>query len=317
MLQARPRWTIQKPFARCSMPPWASSTALTRASSSGAETSPGKRFPPTGCRLVRLGLELQPEGRLALALVSSFPAARPFALYRFGAELRDRGRASRFYHPETAPARWAWRSGPLPRAFVSVIQRYVLDWEQDQKDAGLKTAPLQGAASVADLELWLAGRLDEDLLARWLSRFALFDWREPAADMRQLSRSPQSANAPSADLCLYGILHPLFDLRPVYRERGPAREDLMPPDGGARTPASARRLARLLRTGDVGGAVEVARSRYAMARAPLAASEVPWNVGDRERLLASLLFSVSYSDRARLIERWLRPQRRTMEGDNA
>lgn len=107
--------------------------------------------------LVQLGLDLQPEGRLALALVSSFPAARPFALYRFGTELRDRGRAARLYHPETAPARWVWRSDPLPRALASVIQRYVLDWEQDEKDGGLKPAPRQGSASAAESNTGLPG----------------------------------------------------------------------------------------------------------------------------------------------------------------
>jgi CRISPR-associated protein Csx17 len=267
--------------------------------------------------LARLGLNLPTEGRLALALVSSFPAARPFALYRFGAELRVGGPAFRLYHPETAPARWTWRAGPLPRALAGVIQRYVLDWEQGQKDGGSRPPPLRGAASAADLELWLARRIDEDLLGRWLSRFALFDWREFSPDMRQLSRSPQRANAPSAELCVYGILHPLFDLRPILRERDRTREDLMPPEGGARTPASARRIGGLLRSGDVGAAVEVARSRYRMAGALLATSEVPWQVGDPERLLASLLFPVSHLDRARLIDRWLRPRRHTMEGENA
>jgi CRISPR-associated protein Csx17 len=267
--------------------------------------------------LIQHGLDLETEGRLALALVSSFPAVRPFAVYRFGAELRQIKPTFLFHHPETAPARWVWRPGPLPRALASVIQRYVLDWDKDQKDGNVKPSPLRIAATPHDLELWLAGHLDESLLARWLSRFALFDWRGPMAELRHLSRPPQTASAPSADLCLYGIFHPLFDLRPVYRGSGKKREDSMPPDGGARTPASARRIASLLRAGDVAGAVEVARSRYAVARAPLAASEAPWEVADPERLLASLLFPVSDSDRTRLVGRWLRPQRRTMEGENA
>lgn len=277
-----------------------------------------RALPPTWvAELVQLGLDLEAEGRLALALVSSFPAARPFALYRFGAELRQLKPTFRFYHPETAPARWTWRPGPLPRVLASLVQRYVLDWEQDQKEHNIKPPPLQATATTQDLERWLAGFLDEGLLTRWLSRFALFDWRELAPDMRHLSRSAQTANAPSADLCLYGILHPLFDLRPVYRKSGQIRVNLMPPDGGARTPASARRVASLLRAGGVQAALEVARSRYAMARAPLAASEAPWDVADPERLLASLLFPVSHFDRTRLVERWLRPQRRTMEGENA
>jgi CRISPR-associated protein Csx17 len=263
--------------------------------------------------LIQHGLDL--EGRLALALVSSFPAVRPFAVYRFGAELRQVRPTFLFHHPETAPARWIWRPGPLTQALASVIQRCVLDWERDQKEGNFKPSPLRIAATLHDLDLWLAGCLDEGSLARWLSRFALFDWRELAPDVRHLSRSPQPASTPSADLCLYGIFHPLLDLRPV--RSGQKRDDLMPPDGGARTPASARRIASLLRAGDVAAALEVARSRYAMARAPLAASDVPWDVTDPERLLASLLFPVSHCDRTRLVERWLRPQRRTMEGENA
>ncbi len=263
------------------------------------------------------GDEFPTEGRLALALVSAFPAKTPFALYRFGVELRFGGSAIRFHHPETPPARWVWRPGPLPRGLAGVIHRRTLDWEQENReDDGKKPVFVQIAASTSDLELWLSGLLDEELLARWLSRFALFDWRYVPREIRLLSRSSQEAVPPSAALSLYGILHPLFDLRPLYRKGDRTRKNLMPPEGGARTPAAARRIAGLLRGGDIAGAFEIAQTRYAMARAPFGTTDVPWAAADPERLLASLLFPVSNPERTKLIERWLRPHRHTSEDDN-
>jgi CRISPR-associated protein Csx17 len=72
-------------------------------------------------------------------------------------------------------------------------------------------------------------------------------------------------------------------------------------------------MAALIRGGDVERAVEVARSRYAMAGAPLMRIDAPWAVDDAERLLAALLFPVSDFDRAALVQRWLRPQRQASE----
>ena len=65
--------------------------------------------------------------------------------------------------------------------------------------------------------------------------------------------------------------------------------------------------------GDIERAVEVASSRYAMARAPLMRMDARWVVEDTERLLAALLFPASGSDRAALVRRWLRPQRQPSE----
>jgi hypothetical protein len=50
-----------------------------------------------------------------------------------------------------------------------------------------------------------------------------------------------------------------------------------------------------------------------MARTPLAKFDVTWLVGDPDRLLASLLFTVSARERAALVQRWLRPQRKKGE----
>ena len=132
------------------------------------------------------------EARLALSLASAFPVEYPFALYRFGVEWRSRSgdrrsrRNSLYTHPKTAPARWVWRTGPLARNLGTVIQRRLLDWEGDEKP-GASPLRIPVAARLSDVEAWLDGHVDEVLLARWLSRMALFDWFFIPPSVRTLS----------------------------------------------------------------------------------------------------------------------------------
>ena len=251
------------------------------------------------------------EARLALALVSGFPRSRSFTLYRFGVEWKYH----RFEHPERAPARWTWGTGPLPRVLSALLQRRTLDWETarseqigDEEPARF-TMPARGL----DVSQWLDGVVDECLLARWISRLALFDWRYVPREVRSLAQPGRGALVASAALCLFGLLQPLFDLRPVERRGSRGQDDLLDPKSGARTPATARALAGALRTGHVDTAVRLASSRYAMAGTSLTRTKVSWHTDDPERLFASLLFPISDRERTHLVERWLRPQRK--QGD--
>lgn len=277
------------------------------------------------------------EARLALALVSSFRRSRPFTLYRFGVEWQY----NRFQHPKQPPYRWVWGPGQLSRILVRVLNRRTLDWEEDRKkNERVADWPVGDLfpASCSDVNRWLHGEIDERLLERWLSRFALFDWRTlrrttetglPATWLSRLASFDGRTGSPalqaklrvggqSADhvpvdgrLCLFGLLQPFFDLRPL---RLVGRDgELLDPETGARTPAAARRLIALIQAGQLDAAVDLAASRYAMARTPLAKFDVIWLVGDPERLLASLLFAVSARERAALVQRWLRPQRKKGE----
>jgi len=248
------------------------------------------------------------EARLALALVSSFPQERPFTLYRFGTEF-ERGR--RFVHPKTAPARWVWRMGPFARVLTEVLRRRTLDWEED-RDAQ-EPLRLQMPAASAQVDAWLAQRVDDELLARWLSRLALFDWRFVPQGVRSLATPDSGVRGTSGALCLFGLLQPLFDLRKVLLPRRNPDWNPVPRESGARTPAVARTIASLLRGRDVGATVRLAASRYAMAGAPLILTDASWQVADPERLLASLLFPVSDHERAALVGRWLRPRRQKGE----
>jgi CRISPR-associated protein Csx17 len=208
----------------------------------------------------------------------------------------------------------------LARNLSALLQRRLLDWENEH-ERGAPPAYARVTARLSDIEAWLDGNVDEMLLARWLSRLALFDWSFDRVDIRALlafdkTRPPPNSVGPA--LALYGLLHPLFDLRPVKEKGSRDGRDLLSPETGVRTPAAARRMAALIRCDDIDRAVEVARSRYAMANAPLMRTQASFAFeDDPERLLAALLFPVSNADRTALVRRWLRPQRQSYEVTHA
>jgi CRISPR-associated protein Csx17 len=246
------------------------------------------------------------EARLALAAVSSFPASRPFALYRFGVDWQY----GPYVHPKQAPLRWVWGPGELSRVLADVLTRRVLDWETATKDGSRQEPPARLLLPTAyqHVNAWLAGQVDELLLARWLSRFALFDWRSVPKPVATRVMSQESSNVPiSGALALFGLFQPLFDLQPL-RLPG-SKDNLLEPESGARTPAAARRATALVRTGQVDAAVAFAMSRYAIAKTWLVKTEATWFIEDPERLLASLLFTIPLRERGSLIQRWLRPHR--------
>lgn len=247
-----------------------------------------------------------PEARLALAAVSGFPASRPFALYRFGVEWKY----GRYLHPKQAPLRWVWGLGELSRVLADVLTRRVLDWTKETRDGSYQEPPtrLLLPATCQHVDAWLAGQMDEQLLERWLSRLALFDWRsDPKLVATRLLGRDGGIVPIDGRLAMFGLFHPLFDLQPV-RPPG-SMDDLLDPESGARTPAAARRVVILIRTGQADAAVTFAMSRYAMARTWLVKTEAPWFIEDPERLLASFLFTIPLPERGSLVQRWLRPHK--------
>jgi CRISPR-associated protein Csx17 len=256
-----------------------------------------------------------PEARLALAVVSGFAASRPFALYRFGVDWQH----GRYVHPKQAPLRWVWGTGELPRVLANVLSRRVLDWEKATKDGSSPEPPARVLlpAACQHLDAWLGGQVDELLLQRWLSRLALFDWCSVPKTVGRKIREPQEKSNVLMDgmLALFGLFQPLFDLQPLTPPG--STDNLLDPESGARTPAAARRVIGLIRTGQLDAAVAFAASRYAMARTFLVKTEAPWCIKNPERLLASLLFTISRRGRGSLIQRWLRPHRDTGKGDIA
>lgn len=244
------------------------------------------------------------EARLALAVVSGFPAEYPFTLYRFGVEWQS----GRYFHPRQAPLRWVWGSGKLAGVLADVLTRRLLDWEEEgEVQPGTRFGRSEIPADAALVHGWLEGQLDERALERWLSRLSLFDWRRIPDEVRGRLCFRGEGVAADGTLLLFGLFEPLVHCQPVFLPGSSV--DLFPADSGVRTPASARRLAALIRAGQTDAAVRFAMSRYAMGKTWLVKTKARWLTEDPERLLASLLMPLSTRERGLLIQRWLRPQR--------
>jgi CRISPR-associated protein Csx17 len=280
-------------------------TALDRVDRNRTFREAGVRWSPLPLDWLRVLVGETPstEARIAAAIVSSFPAARPFALYRFGVtENRD----GSYMVPKAPPFTWVWSNVGLTTNLVRVIDRLTLDLEAHARREGSELPVRREGwyASPSDIDAWLSGAVDESSLISWLSRLALLDWRKIGHRPKWLGA--QQGIPVSALLALHGLLLPLLDQRPVMS----GQRDLLAKETAARTPAAARRLVALLRVGHVTSAITHARSRYSMARAQLVTQHAEVRVHDPARLLASLLIPTSDYERADLlVHRWLRPTR--------
>lgn len=255
------------------------------------------------------------EARLALALVSGFPAALPFTAFRFGvswtpdAKIDRNARPRSFEHAKVAPARWVWRPGEVSRTLGAVLARRLLD---DPK-LDVPGKPWRGRAplpaSADHLRRWLAGDVDEPLLTAWLSRLALFDWTRVPDEVRALAAPAPASRSADGELALLGLAQPLVDRRRLVVE-ALSPEHLLDGERGARKPEAARSLVTLVQSGNLDSAVRLAAGRYAMAGVRLATFDASWRTHDPDRVVAALLFPLSGRERAALFERWLRPRRR-------
>jgi CRISPR-associated protein Csx17 len=259
------------------------------------------------------------EARLALSLVSAFPTPLPFAAFRFGVDWAREQTGTYMYdwatqprsfeHSKVAPARWVYGPGECARVLGAVLSRRILE-EAKRNRTGTKRpngrAPLP--ATISQIQLWLAGHLDETLFSAWLSRLAIFDWTRVPQEVRLLAPRENGALVADGALTLLAHFQPLIDQRPLFiPELSPI--DLLSEESGARATEATRSIVTLIRTGNLDFARRIAKSRYAMAGARLATFDVSFATIDPERLAAALMFTVSDRDRAVLFKRWLRPRR--------
>jgi CRISPR-associated protein Csx17 len=252
------------------------------------------------------------EARLALALVSGFSVTHPFATYRFGVEWKYGQTYAHYTHAERPPARWVWGPGELARVLGAVLSKRLLEQKSKSDNAPRDRARLP--ATMLQVSHWLAGEVDERLVSAWLSRLALFDWKRVPRQVLTLVHGEGHPPRVDGELLLLGLMQPLVDKRPlIVRSLSP--NDLLADKTGARTTEAARSLVTLVRSGNLDAAMRLVSSRYAMAGARLASSDVPLRAHDPDRLMAALLFTISYRDRAVLFERWLRPRRRQKGGE--
>lgn len=143
------------------------------------------------------------EARLALSLVSAFPATLPFASFRFGVEwAREQNgkyeydwatQPRRFEHSKVAPARWVWGPGELPRVLGAVLSRRLV--EEAKLDATHTRRPrgrAPFAATTSQLRHWTPV-ISTSHCSRLGSRDSPSSTGE---EFRQrFARSPQGTNA--------------------------------------------------------------------------------------------------------------------------
>ncbi len=288
-----------------------------------------KLLPPAwAASLLSGGHDNTTEARIALALATllaaPIPRSRratttrrstlPAALlsYRLGAEVHQRG----WQIPSNVPFRRVWAQRAIEENLIAVIQRR-LSAESDTKSHPPFETQAAFTLSAHDTAAFIHGETDDELLARWLDRFLLFDWSFVAALERnafvQFLRSVPNTAIPTAtpELCLHGLLRPLFDRGTfdVVRDRAvtkPAGHSAPPsPQSG-----SLRRVVALLERHETGAAQQTSVSIYQGLVVPIA------NFGNNtfecehpKRLLASLILPTSPAAIADLFARWKTPSK--------
>lgn len=198
--------------------------ALGKVDRNKAHRSAGVRFellPLAWLRwILENGVENTSEMRLAVALASlweepprkassSARAAAPqrFLAYRLGAS----GRGRYWAIPKDRPLRAIWSLRPLEDNLAALARRRLLE---SQPGA---IAPFRGAvsANLADVHVFLAGETDDEILARWLDRFCLFDWSSKSDDpeaLRAWCRRPwQRSPMNDPGTLLHVFFRPLLD----------------------------------------------------------------------------------------------------------
>jgi CRISPR-associated protein Csx17 len=258
------------------------------------------------------------EIRLALALASLRPqppnhASNAVALkapqrllaYRLGAT----GRSRWWSLPKDVPLRRIWSPATLENNLTLLAKRRLIE-VLPTSDAPFNS---EINASISDAIKFLAHQTDDNALTLWIDRFSLFDWSAPFVAKTALREcvKDKSQHAPSDSVSLlYGFFRPHFDSATLTSLKSPANKtDLIQQE---RSPvAKAGRLASIvaaLESGNLATAWDYAAAAYRAERIPIADfRQRAFACDNPRRLLAALVFPVSYSDLKPLITRWLSP----------
>lgn len=269
------------------------------------------------------------EIRLALAVASLCPrkkqanesqntdkAPQRFLAYRLGSERVRKGRYWQI--PKDLPLRRVWSPKSLTDNLIALGKRRLFESSPEQ------APPFQSeiSASVEDALHFLSQGTDDEALGKWIDRFSLFNWsdnRESKDLLQKWVRKPDLSELNDADAMLYGFFRPLFDFDSsadfdsfALRRLQNAEQQVA---GGHEANPNVK-IGRLvpivsaLDRGEVAAAWELASSAYRAERIALADFQPDiFSHKDPKRLLASILFPVSISNRGltKLFERWQSP----------
>lgn len=254
------------------------------------------------------------EFRLALAIASmrsEIPAAitkpderirLPQALlaYRLGAT----GRGRFWSIPKDRPLRAVWSPRDLIDNLCALARRRIIE----SPASGIAPFRSHFPAPVSDIAAFLRGETDDALLARWIDRLSLFDWKYDRELRDNLNPDDSSMAAWSSETALYAYFRPLLHdelLRGLQKQISSENRYLKRGDDKPLLDRWAKRkcdplLATATRISSVLAALErdetaaawaSAKSVFHTARIPIAdfGPDTHFSCDDPRRLLAALI----------------------------
>ncbi|HTS19610.1 MAG TPA: type I-U CRISPR-associated protein Csx17 [Verrucomicrobiae bacterium] len=204
-------------------------------------------------------------------------------------------RSGRIFFPEARPPQAVWQDGEAQGAILDLVQRRLIDSKVGDLSSSLETGVHLTAADVTAFLCADAATLEE--VHRWLPAMALLDWRRPG---RPWPFEPYSGSA-EPSLLLWSFFKPFFTTDDI--KLGDCKFFR---DGAGPKSAFTRQVFNLLRHGAMTEAITLALAGYQAQGLRVIQPAVPvaFNHG---RLAGALALSISTSDLARLVNRWLEP----------
>lgn len=233
------------------------------------------------------------EIRIARAIASiGAETDRPILRNIFGVDGKGQP-----YFPTERPQSAVWHHGDVVRVLADVLERRLIDVEPT------KEVPLAAChfCRVTEVEEFLEGNLDWEMIGRWVPALSLIRWSWPQE--QDQNDGTIDAHAVGGHYLLSALFRPFFCARRI--ELG--GQDLFPRQLKPKT-LIARRLLNLIRQGELEEAIKLAKTRYLAANFPIV---VPPLV-ETERydvIAASLLIPVFVRDIVAGLRRWIQPEK--------
>jgi CRISPR-associated protein Csx17 len=238
------------------------------------------------------------EIRIARAIATiGCRSEMPLLVNVFGLELSKN--KTPVFSGESRPQRAIWHNGEVVSLLADLLERRLVD-----TDAALPL-PLNACrfSSAPSIGSFLSNAVDTDMIGRWVPALSLIRWSKDQVTSQETSIG-EFHHCADATFLLQALFRPLFYPRELYI----GSEELFPDRLRPRA-AMARRLLNLIRQGELGEAVQLAKDRYLAAGRSivLPPSDIS---GDYERIAASLLIPMKPSDTAVGLRRWLQPYKK-------
>jgi len=219
----------------------------------------------------------------------------PMLINVFGVELSKNKKPQ--FSGDRRQQRAIWHNGEVVSLLADVLERRLVDTD-DTLRIPLETRRFCSAAMI---NAFLSEAVDVEMIGRWIPPLSLIRWTKQVSSEQMLIN--EFGYVPDETFLLQALFRPLF--YPHQLQIG--GKELFPNRLRPRA-VMARRLLNLIRQGDLGEAVELARSRYLAAGRSIVLPPPNLSV-DCERIAASLLIPMRPSDVETGLHRWLQPSK--------